>query len=43
MNRPSRCRVDLAQRVSAVADRLEMLNERFGSELQAPARATKRP
>ncbi len=35
--------VDLAQRVSSVADRLEMLNQRFGSELQAPARATKRP
>jgi cell division protein ZapA len=33
---------DLAQRVSSVADRLEMLNQRFGSELQAPARATKR-
>ena len=35
--------VDLAQRVSSVADRLEMLNQRFGSELQAPARVTKRP
>ena len=35
--------VDLAERVSSVADRLEMLNQRFGSELQAPARATKRP
>ena len=34
---------DLAQRVSSVADRLEMLNQRFGSELQAPARASKRP
>jgi cell division protein ZapA len=33
---------DLAQRVSSVADRLEILNQRFGSELQAPARATKR-
>lgn len=32
---------DLAQRVSSVADRVEMLNERFGSELQ-PAPATKR-
>ena len=30
--------VDLAQRVSSVADRLEMLNERFGSELSTPAR-----
>ncbi len=35
--------VDLAERVSSVADRLEMLNQRFGSELQTPARATKRP
>ena len=35
--------INLAQRVSSVADRLEMLNQRFGSELQAPARATKRP
>ncbi len=35
--------VDLAERVSSVADRLEMLNQRFGSELQAPVRATKRP
>jgi cell division protein ZapA len=34
---------DLAQQVSAVADRLEMLNQRFGSEIQAPASATKRP
>jgi cell division protein ZapA len=34
--------VDLAERVSSVADRLEMLNQRFGSELQTPARATKR-
>lgn len=29
---------DLAQRVSSVADRLEMLNQRFGSELSTPAR-----
>jgi len=35
--------VDLAQRVSSVADRLEMLNQRFGSEFPAPARVTKRP
>jgi cell division protein ZapA len=34
---------DLAQRVSSVADRLEMLNQRFGSELQEPARTSKRP
>jgi cell division protein ZapA len=33
---------DLAQRVSSVADRLEMLNQRFGSELQPPP-AAKRP
>jgi cell division protein ZapA len=33
---------DLAQRVSAVADRLEMLNERFGSEIQMPVSAAKR-
>ena len=33
---------DLAQRVSAVADRLEMLNERFGSEVQMSASAAKR-
>ena len=30
---------DLAQRVSAVADRLEMLNERFGSDAQMPVSA----
>jgi cell division protein ZapA len=34
---------DLAQRVSAAADRLEMLHQRFGSEIDAPAHATKRP
>ena len=34
--------VDLAQRVSAVAERLEMLNERFGSDLQMPVSAAKR-
>jgi cell division protein ZapA len=33
---------DLAQRVSAVADRLEILNQRFGSELETPPTATKR-
>ena len=33
---------DLAQRVSAVANRLEMLNERFGSEIQMPVSAAKR-
>jgi len=33
---------DLAQRVSAVAERLEMLNERFGSEIQMPVSAAKR-
>ena len=34
---------DLAVRIGAVADRLELLNERFGSEVQAPIRARKRP
>ena len=34
---------DLAVRIGAVADRLELLNERFGSEVQAPIRAKKRP
>ncbi len=34
---------DLAQRVSAAADRLEMLHQRFGSEIDAPAHAAKRP
>jgi cell division protein ZapA len=33
---------DLAQRVSSVADRLEMLNQRFGSEVETPVGATKR-
>jgi cell division protein ZapA len=33
---------DLAQRVSSVADRLEMLNQRFGIELEVPARAKRR-
>jgi cell division protein ZapA len=33
---------DLAARVSAVADRLEMLNEQFMGEARAPLRAVKR-
>ena len=33
---------DLAARVSAAADRLEMLNERFGSEAAAPIHSAKR-
>jgi cell division protein ZapA len=33
---------DLAARVSAAADRLEMLNERFGSESSAPVHSAKR-
>jgi cell division protein ZapA (FtsZ GTPase activity inhibitor) len=33
---------DLAARVSAVADRLEMLNEQFGAGAEAPRRAAKR-
>jgi len=33
---------DLAARVSAAADRLEMLNERFGSEAPAPVHSAKR-
>ena len=33
---------DLAARVSAVADRLEMLNEQFAGEPRAPLRAVKR-
>jgi cell division protein ZapA len=33
---------DLAARVSAVADRLEMLNERFGAEPPVPLRVAKR-
>ena len=35
-------RDDLARRVSAMADRLELLNERFGSEVKAPVKARKR-
>ena len=34
---------DLAARVSAVADRLEILNQRFGSEVPAPLHRAKRP
>jgi cell division protein ZapA len=33
---------DLAQRVSSVADRLEMLNEQFMGEARPPLRAVKR-
>jgi cell division protein ZapA (FtsZ GTPase activity inhibitor) len=33
---------DLVQRIGAAADRLEMLNERFGSEAQEPLRLAKR-
>ena len=33
---------DLAARVSAVADRLELLNEQFGAATPAPLRAAKR-
>ena len=34
---------DLAARVSAVADRLETLNQRFGGEAPTPLHRTKRP
>jgi cell division protein ZapA len=33
---------ELARNVSAVADRVERLNQRFGSEVQTPANTTKR-
>ena len=33
---------DLVQRIGAAADRLEMLNERFGGEAQEPPRLAKR-
>jgi len=36
-------RGDLAKQINAVADRLDLLNERFDSEVQAPAKAGKRP
>jgi hypothetical protein len=33
---------ELAKKVGAVADRLERLNQRFGSEVETPAVRTKR-
>jgi cell division protein ZapA len=36
-------RADLVQRIDAVADRLELLNERFGTEVEAPVKARRRP
>ena len=36
-------KADLAGRIEAVADRLEVLNERFGSEAKPPAKTQKRP
>jgi cell division protein ZapA len=36
-------KADLAGRIEAVADRLEVLNERFGSEAKPPAKKKKRP
>jgi cell division protein ZapA len=33
---------DLAERIGDVADRLEVLNERFGNEAKAPAKGKKR-
>lgn len=36
-------KADLAQRIDAVADRLELLNERFGTEVQPPVKARMRP
>ena len=36
-------KADLAGRIEAVADRLEVLNERFGSEAKPPAKTRKRP
>ena len=36
-------KADLAGRIEAVADRLEVLNERFGSEAKPPAKTKKRP
>jgi cell division protein ZapA len=36
-------KTDLAQRIDAVADRLELLNERFGTEVKAPVKARRRP
>ena len=34
---------DLAQRIGEVADRLELLNERFATEATAPVKTKKRP
>ena len=36
-------KADLAGRIDAVADRLEVLNERFGSEAKPPVKTKKRP
>ena len=36
-------KADLVQRIDAVADRLELLNERFGTEVQPPVKARRRP
>ena len=36
-------KADLAGRIEAVADRLEVLNERFGTEAKPPAKTKKRP
>ncbi|MET0869817.1 MAG: cell division protein ZapA [Methyloceanibacter sp.] len=36
-------KADLAGRIEAVADRLENLNERFGSEAKPPVKTKKRP
>lgn len=36
-------KTDLAQRIGEVADRLELLNERFANEVKAPVKARKRP
>jgi cell division protein ZapA len=36
-------KADLAGRIEAVADRLEVLNERFGIEAKPPAKTKKRP
>jgi cell division protein ZapA len=36
-------KADLAGRIEAVADRLEVLNERFGSEAKPPVKTKKRP
>jgi cell division protein ZapA len=36
-------KADLAGRIEAVADRLEVLNERFGAEAKPPVKTKKRP